>query len=204
MGRLGRDFFARATLQVARELLGMRLVRLENGRRLAGIITETEAYVGETDLGCHARAGLTPRTRMLYGPPGIVYVYFTYGMHWLANLITEREGFPAAVLLRAIFPTEGIPQIAARRSPKPRRLWSDGPGKLCRALDIDGRHNGLDSCAPEAEIFIEESGIAIPDSSVTIGPRVGLYTVPEPWKSIPWRFRLLQPRPLLLQGLLAG
>ena len=110
---LPRDFFARPTLTVARAILGQRLVRLEAGQRLAGIITEAEAYIGETDLGCHAHAGRTPRTAVMYGPPGHAYVYFTYGMHWMLNFVTEIEGFPAAVLIRAIQPVEGLEIIAA-------------------------------------------------------------------------------------------
>jgi len=86
---LQRSFFARSTLQVARDLLGMRLVRLEGEQRLAGLIVETEAYVGEEDLGCHARAGLTPRTQVMYGAAWHAYVYFTYGMHWMFNFVTE-------------------------------------------------------------------------------------------------------------------
>lgn len=186
---LPRDFFARPTLQVARELLGARLVHIENGRRLAGWISETEAYIGEADLGCHARAGRTPRTQVMYGPPGNAYVYFTYGMHWCLNFVTEAEGFPAAVLIRAIQPCEGIEVIAARRSPQPPARWTDGPGKLCQALGIDRRHNGLDLCAPESELFVE-TGLQIPPETVTISPRVGLTNVPEPWKSVPWRFTI--------------
>ena len=185
--RLPRSFFNRPTLQVARELLGTVLVHVDGGQRLAGIITETEAYCGETDLGCHAKAGRTPRTAVMYGPPGFSYVYFTYGMHWLFNTITQPEGQPEAVLVRAIHPTEGIETIAARRGKQPRRLWTDGPAKLTQALGIHGEHNQLDLTAPDAAIFLER-GIAIPDSAVTTGPRIGLYTVPEPWKSKPWRF----------------
>jgi len=168
----------------------MRLVRLEGGRRLSGLIVETEAYRGEEDQGCHARAGLTPRTRVMYGPPGHAYVYFTYGMHWMLNFVTEPEGFPAAVLIRAIFPTEGLDVIASRRDGQPVERWTDGPAKLCRALDIDGRHHGLDLCAPQAELFVEQGLLrgSVPDLAVTIGPRVGLNNVPEPWKSIPWRY----------------
>jgi DNA-3-methyladenine glycosylase len=187
--RLPRSFFAQPTLSVARQLLGCRLVRLEGERRLSGYITETEAYRGEADLGCHAKAGRTPRTQLMYGPPGHAYVYFTYGMHWMLNFVTEAEGFPAAVLLRGLFPTESREVIAARRKGQPPARWTDGPAKICQALDIDQRFNGADLCAPEAVLFIE-TGLAIPDESVTIGPRVGLYTVPEPWKSIPWRFKL--------------
>jgi DNA-3-methyladenine glycosylase len=184
-----RSFFAQPTLQVARQLLGMRLVRLEGNDRLSGYITEVEAYRGEQDLGCHAKAGRTPRTAVMYGPPGHAYVYFTYGMHWMLNFVTEAEGFPAAVLLRGLQPMEGFEQIASRREPQPPALWTDGPAKICQALNIDKRLNGADLCAPQAALFIE-TGLQIPDSSVTNSPRVGLYSVPEPWKSIPWRFRV--------------
>jgi DNA-3-methyladenine glycosylase len=185
--RLECAFFERPTLRVARELLGTRLVRLENGERIAGIIVETEAYRGEEDLGCHASAGYTPRTRVLYGPPGHAYVYFTYGNYWMLNFVTEREGFPAAVLIRGITPTEGIERIAARRAGRPQKQWTDGPGKICIALAINKANNEADLCDPQSEIFVEY-GVEIPDSNVTIGPRVGLNNVPEPWKSIPWRF----------------
>lgn len=187
--RLEREFFSQNTLWVARHLLGARLVRLEQGQRLAGIIIETEAYRGEEDQACHARAGLTPRTRVMYGPPGHAYVYFTYGMHWMLNIVTEAEGYPAAVLIRGLWPTEGLELIAARRKNQVPEHWTDGPAKICRALDIDGRHHGLDLCAPDAEIFLEKA-LEIPDASVTISPRVGLFNVPEPWKSLPWRFRV--------------
>jgi len=186
--RLHRHFYDRPALQVARELLGTRLVRLEDGERTAGIIVEAEAYSGEEDLGCHASAGYTPRTRVMYGPPGHAYVYFTYGMHWMLNFVVEAEGFPAAVLIRAIEPTEGLERMAARRAGRRREEWTNGPGKICQALAINKALNGTDLCAPQAELFVEH-GKSIPDSSVTIGPRVGLYSVPEPWKSIPWRFR---------------
>ncbi len=185
--RLDRPFFSRPTLHVARELLGTRLVRLEEGERTAGIIVETEAYIGEEDLGCHAHAGLTPRTRVLYASPGRAYVYFTYGNYWMLNFVTEKEGFPAAVLIRGIVPTEGIERIATRRAGRPQKQWTDGPGKICIALSINRMQNDADLCAPEAVLFVE-AGETIPDSCVTIGPRVGLNSVPEPWKSIPWRF----------------
>lgn len=187
MHRLTREFFARNTLIVARELIGTRLVRLEQGKRIAGIINETEAYRGEEDLGCHARAGLTPRTSVMYGPPGHAYVYFTYGMHWMLNFVTETEGFPGAVLIRGIYPAEGVDAVSERRNPHPFSQWTNGPAKLCQALGIDKGFNGTDICAPEAELFVE-FGDSIPDSSVTQGPRVGLNKVPEPWQSMPWRF----------------
>jgi DNA-3-methyladenine glycosylase len=190
--RLPRDFFARDSLTVARELLGARLVHIEDGVRISGIITETEAYCGETDLGCHAKAGRTPRTAVMYGPPGFAYVYFTYGMHWLFNAVTMPEGQPEAVLIRAIEPVEGVEIIAKRRHKQPQKLWANGPAKLTQALGIDGQHNNLDLCGAESEIFIERDH-AFLDGQVVTGPRVGLETVPEPWKSKPWRFLVTEP-----------
>jgi DNA-3-methyladenine glycosylase len=185
--RLTRDFFSRSTLQVARDLLGARLVRLDSVGRLAGTIIETEAYIGEEDLGCHAHVGLTARNRVMYGPPGHAYVYFTYGMHWMLNFVTEAEGFPAAVLIRAILPREGLEVIAQRRNNVPPRHWTDGPAKICRALEIDGKLNGCDLCAPDAILFVEQ-GEPVPEAQVATTARVGLRSVPEPWKSVPWRF----------------
>jgi len=189
---LPRSFYAQPALQVARQLLGARLVRFDAGRRISGLIIETEAYRGEEDLGCHCRAGRTPRTQVMYGPPGHAYVYFTYGMHWMLNFVVETEGFPAAILIRSILPVEGIETIANRRGRQPPGRWTDGPGKICQALNIDGRLHGADLCTPGAEIFVEP-GVTFPDSCVTNTPRVGLNTVPEPWKSIPWRFLVQHP-----------
>jgi len=180
---LSREFYNQPTLRVARQLLGARLVRILDGQRLSGIITETEAYIGEQDLGCHAHAGKTKRNAVMYGPPGHAYVYFTYGMHWCLNAVTEAEGFPAAVLIRAIRPEEGVEIIAVRRDGRD----TDGPAKLTQALGIDGALNGVRLCDQASGLWIE-AGASVPDEAVTIGPRVGLYTVPEPWKSKPWRF----------------
>jgi len=180
---LTRDFFNRPTQIVARDLLGKCLVRLWNGQRLAGIITETEAYIGETDLGCHASAGRTRRNAVMFGPPGHAYVYFTYGMHWMLNTVTEALDFPAAVLLRAIQPIEGLEVIQAHRQGRDTR----GPAKLTQALVIDRQLNGCDLCSRIGGLWIE-TGENVPDSTVTIGARVGLNNVPEPWKSMPWRY----------------
>jgi DNA-3-methyladenine glycosylase len=182
---LSRAFYIRPTLEVARDLLGMRLVRLESGVRLSGIITETEAYIGEEDLACHARAGKTRRTVVMYSLPGYAYVYFTYGMHWCLNAVTEQEGFPAAVLIRALQPEEGLDIIRARRNDRD----TNGPAKLTQALGVDGSLNGVDMCTQTAGLWIE-AGDAVPDVNVTIGQRVGLNNVLEPWKSKPWRFRV--------------
>ena len=189
--RLTREFFARPTVDVARDLLGCVLVRVEktNGRsrRISGIITETEAYCGEEDLGCHAKAGRTKRTEVMYGPAGRAYIYFTYGNHWMLCIVTQGENEPHAILIRAIQPLEGKELIARRRKGQPESKWTDGPGKLTKALRLDGEFNGADLTSSKAIIFIE-AGQSIPNQQVLIGPRVGLYTVPEPWKSKPWRY----------------
>lgn len=184
---LPRSFYNRPTLTIARDLLGARLVRIDKNNRIAGIIIETEAYCGEEDLGCHAKAGLTKRNRALYGSPGHAYVYFTYGMHWMFNCVTRPEGTPEAVLIRGITATEGIDIIRQRRGNQPKNRWTDGPGKLTQALGIDGKHNMLDLTSADATIFVEK-GIEIPNQNVTTSPRIGLNSVPEPWKSKPWRF----------------
>src|SRR5512143_659622 len=115
MARFAREFFAGDTLAVARGLLGARLVRLLDGQRLSGIVVECEAYIGQDDTACHASRGRTRRNAVMFGPPGHAYIYFTYGMHWMLNVVTEVEGFPAAVLLRAIQPVEGIETMRALR-----------------------------------------------------------------------------------------
>ena len=104
MNPIARSFYDRPTLTVARELIGARLVRISHGVELVGLITETEAYISEKDLACHCKAGRTPRTAVMFEEPGHAYVYFTYGNHWMFNVVTERVGFPAAVLIRAIQP----------------------------------------------------------------------------------------------------
>jgi len=181
---LPREFYDRSTLRVARELLGTRLNRVLDGRRLAGIIIETEAYIGEEDLGCHAKAGRTKRTAVMYGLPGHAYVYFTYGMHWMLNAVTERQDFPAAVLIRAIQPVDGVDIISSRRKGRD----TAGPAKLTQALGIDGALNGVDLCNPAGGLWIT-ADLPVADDDIISGRRVGLENVPEPWKSKPWRFR---------------
>lgn len=184
---LPEAFYDRDVVEVARALLGMRLVRRLDVQRVSGIILETEAYRGEADLACHARAGRTPRTAVMYGPPGRAYIYFTYGMHWLLNCVCQPEGFPAAVLLRAVAPLEGQEQMQARRAGQPPHLWSNGPGKLCQAFGITGALNGCSLSDPTGELFIE-AGQPVPENMVKTMPRVGISSVPEPWLSMPWRF----------------
>jgi len=183
-----REFYQRAALDVARDLLGCRLVRFYKGHPLAGVIMETEAYQGEDDLGCHASAGKTPRTSVMYGPSGHAYVYFTYGIHWLLNAVTDGEGIPAAVLIRAIRPVSGEEIMAQNRPYNAHKLgWTNGPAKLTQALAIDGSFNTTDLCSKERGLWIE-NGNHIPDNLVQRTARIGLNSVPEPWRSIPWRF----------------
>jgi len=193
--RIPRKFFLPSALIVARTLLGMRLVKVERGRRLSGIIVETEAYIGERDLGCHAsRGGRTARNAPMFGPPGFTYLYFTYGMHWMLNLVTGRKGFPAAVLIRSLLPDEGTAKMMRRRGKTP---LCHGPATICQAFALDGRWNEQDVCSQSSKLFVERA-FAIPTAGVTKSPRVGLYTVPEPWKSMPWRLRI---RPEILIAL---
>ena len=186
--RLSREFFAQDTLTVARLLLGKRLVRRLNGQRLSGRIVEVEAYSGQDDKGCHASVGRTARNDVMFGPPGHAYVYFTYGMHWMFNVVSEAEGFPAAVLLRALEPLEGIPTMERNRKGRTGFELCGGPAKLAQALQITRALNGADLCARRgAELWLEDAP-PILDGDIVTGPRVGLDSVPEPWLSKPWRF----------------
>jgi DNA-3-methyladenine glycosylase len=180
---LPREFYQRSTLKVARELIGARLVRIFEGQKLVGLITETEAYISQNDLACHAKAGITARTRVMFGEAGHAYVYFTYGNHWMLNVVTERVGFPAAVLIRAVQPIEGVDVMMERRSGRD----TFGPGKLCQAMGITKSENGVDLTDITAGLWIE-AGVKVQNSLVTKGPRVGLNNTPEPWLSKPWRF----------------
>ena len=185
MTRLSRDYFARDTLIVARDLLGQRLVRVLDGARLSGRIVEVEAYVGEEDQACHARCGRTERNAPMYGPPGHAYVYFVYGMHHCLNVVTGREGYPAAVLIRALEPLEGIEGMRARRGGRPDAQLMSGPARLCQALDVGRQFDGADLCAPDALLFLEEDA-AIPADAVAASPRVGVrgdgVALTVPWR----------------------
>jgi DNA-3-methyladenine glycosylase len=169
---LQRDFYDRETEIVSRELLGAVLeCRTADGIG-SGIIVETEAYIGEHDTACHAAAGRTRRTEPLYGPPGTAYVYFIYGMHWCINAVTRAEGLPSAVLIRALEPLAGIPLMRLRR-PKARsdRELTNGPGKLCAALGIDNRMNGL---SLQRYPVVIRAGHPVTDDEVEITARIGI------------------------------
>lgn len=184
--RLDRSFFARDTLEVARDLLGRRLVRMVDGERLSGSIVEAEAYVGEEDEASHASPGLTKRNASMYGPPGHAYVYLIYGMYHCFNVVTGERGFPAAVLVRALEPAEGLEVMRERRGGRPDEELTSGPGRLCEALGIGLRFDGVDLCAPEAPLFLEV-GDRVPDERVATGPRVNVRG-DEAALNVPWRF----------------
>ena len=190
MSRLPRDFFARDTLAVARDLLGMRLVRVLDGERLTGVIVECEAYIGRDDTACHASRGRTPRNEVMFGPAGYAYVYFTYGIHWMLNVVTGEDGFPAAVLLRAIYPVEGIGTMRALRQakgrPRSERELTSGPARLTQALAVDKAFNGTDLTAG-SELWLER-GVFVPDDEVARGPRIGINYAAETDRLSPWRF----------------
>lgn len=183
--RLDRPFFARSTLDVARDLLGCRLVRVVEGRRLGGIITETEAYVGQDDAASHASVGRTNRNAAMWGPPGHAYVYLIYGIHHCLNIVTAEPSFPAAVLIRALRPTEGIEVIRDNRSGRADSELTDGPGKLCQALRIDLGFNGAD-LVTSANLFLE-AGPRLDNDAIQATPRVGV-TGDERAVTAPWRF----------------
>jgi DNA-3-methyladenine glycosylase len=175
---LPREFYLRDTEQVARDLLGAVLECRTPDGVAAGRIVETEAYIGEHDLACHAAAGRTTRTAPLYGPPGVAYVYFIYGMYWCVNAVTRAEGEPSAVLIRALEPVRGVELMRTRR-PKAKRDvdLTNGPGKLCQALGIDGTFNDKTLLRGPLRILSSEP---VPDTQIVITPRIGI-TKCESW-----------------------
>jgi DNA-3-methyladenine glycosylase len=187
--RLPREFYARDTLTVARDLLGKCVVRLAEGTRLVGRITEVEAYICEDDRASHASPGPTARNAPMYGPPGYTYVYLIYGVHHCLNVVTGREGFPAAILIRAIEPLEGLAIIQQRRGlQSPPTALTCGPGRVCQALDIDRGLNACDLCAADALLWIEDAA-PIPETQVARSPRIGVRGDPRAIEAR-WRYYL--------------
>src|SRR6266568_1903595 len=140
---LGRSWYARPSPLLARHLLGRHLVRIVDGTVLVGRIIECEAYQ-QDDPASHSYRGRTARTEVMFGPPGHLYVYFTYGMHFCMNVVTGRDGEGSAVLLRAVEPLEGLPEMARRRQTEDARLLCAGPARLCQAFGVGREHNGVD------------------------------------------------------------
>jgi DNA-3-methyladenine glycosylase len=192
--KLPRKFFERPTLEIAQDLLGKYLVRFYRGKKLIGQIVETEAYIGEDDLACHASRGRTSRTEVMYGPAGHAYVYLVYGIYDMFNIVTEKKGFPAAVLIRGLRPIENLKLI-------------NGPGKLCQWMRIDKSLNNEDltkskrlwlvclSSSSELSILRSCSEATAEDgrkTSIKKSPRVGI-PYAKHCRDYPWRFTLLSP-----------
>lgn len=176
---LPQAFYARDTKLVARDLLGRLLVSTVAGRRCVARIVETEAYLGPHDPASHAAGWRrTARNEVMYGEPGALYVYFTYGMHWCANVVTEREGFPSAVLLRAVEPLEGVETMRRRRGKVDLRLIGSGPARLTQALGIGRLHNGHRLTEPPLWIA---AGAPVLRREQLAGPRVGIRVAAD-WK----------------------
>lgn len=159
MRKLPRSFYDRETVQVAHELLGKHLVHVAGGVERVGRIVEVEAYLGPHDRAAHSARGLTPRTRIMFGPPGHAYVYLIYGVHWCMNVVTQAEGMASAVLLRALEP---VANLEGR---------TQGPALLCKAMGIDGHVNGLDLVG--RQVFIRDAGDPHPIRIVK-RPRIGV------------------------------
>jgi len=184
--RLTRDFFERDTLEVARDLLGKRLVRqTEDGKITAGIIVETEAYCGRFDEACHSYKGKTERTAVMFGPKGHAYIYLIYGMYHCLNLTSGKEGEPECVLIRALEPIEGLHHMHERRGTDKLKNLCSGPGKLAMALDTPKTLSGLDLCTGET-LYLEHR---IEVSEVTTSPRINIAYAGEA-AHYPWRFTI--------------
>jgi DNA-3-methyladenine glycosylase len=174
--RIGQDFFARDVHDVARELVGARFLV----DRAGGTIVEVEAYDHE-DPASHGFRGRTARNASMFGPPGYAYVYRSYGVHWCLNFVCGEEGVASAVLLRAIEPTDGLPEMRARRGVEDARLLCSGPGRLCEALGIAREHDGLPLDHPPFELYAKTAEV-----DVVAAPRIGISRAAE----LPWRLAL--------------
>ncbi len=181
--RLRRSFFDRDPLVVAPELLG----KVFHGPQGSGRIVEVEAYGNANDPGSHGYRGMTPRTEVMFGPAGHLYVYFSYGMHWCANIVCDTTGRCGAVLIRALEPLTGVETMFASRA-KAKRVTDlcSGPAKLCQALGIDGRHDGLDLDRAELEVEVRDD--SHPTSAMAVSTRIGLGV--GKGRDLPWRFYL--------------
>ena len=158
MKKLTRSFFSQPTIKVAKELLGKVLARQTPQGKISGIITETEAYCGPKDLANHASRGKTERTKTMFGSPGHLYIYLIYGMYYCLNIVTEKENYPSAVLIRSIQPFEGIDLMKKyRQKAKQEKDLASGPGKLCLAFNLSKKQNSLDICNSK-EIWVDYAG----------------------------------------------
>lgn len=194
MSKLTRQFFDRSTLTVASELLGKFLVRKIGRKIISAMITETEAYCGPRDRASHASRGRTPRTEVMFGPPGHAYVYLIYGMYHCFNIVTERENYPAAVLIRGT----SLQWPVYSENPPPKNLLTtgncklktalNGPGKICRHLQIDKTLNREDLTTSK-KLWIEDRGVKLKPSQTKCGKRIGI-DYASSYKNKLWRFTL--------------
>jgi len=189
MGKFSRtlkpDFFARDTIEVAKDLLGKVLYRQIGQQVYRGIITETEAYHGETDLACHCSKGKTNRTGVMYDAPGHIYVYLIYGMYYMLNFVTMPKDFPAAVLIRGI---SNLQVSENGQTFQNLNIKTDGPGKLTKHLHIDKSLNAL-TLHPDTGLWVVDEQITIPKKQIISGKRIGIDYAKE-WADIPWRFQV--------------
>ncbi len=188
---LPREFFGRPADEVAPELLGCELTHQTAEGLVAVRLTEVEAYMGARDPASHAYRGRTARNAVMFGPPGHVYVYFTYGMHFCMNLVCSPEGVASAVLLRAGKVIDGVPLARARRSSSSRRSsevreldLARGPARLCEALGVDRSHDGADVCDPASELLVFAAPAPVPAGGISRGPRVGV----SQGADVAWRY----------------
>jgi DNA-3-methyladenine glycosylase len=180
--RVTPDFFIGTTEEIAKKLLGKILVRNIKGKILSGKIVETEAYLDENDLASHSAVGITERNKVMFGEAGLAYVYFTYGMHYCFNVVTGEEGKGSAVLIRALEPIEGIELMKKLRQKDDLHILTNGPAKLCQALKIDKKLNGID-LKTSSEIYIAEPSVN-EKFEVVVSKRIGI----EKSKDLPLRF----------------
>ena len=181
--KLPRSFYEQSTVDVAKQLLGKYLVRKHPDGDSIGRIVETEAYIGPQDLACHAAKGRTKRTEVMFGAAGHAYVYFIYGFYNMLNLVTEAKDYPAAVLIRAVEPIDGIELMQERRKSSVLRNLASGPGKLCQAFAVDRTLNGADLSGNV--LYVEDHGEPAPKLQATV--RIGVDYAGK-WKDKPLRF----------------
>jgi DNA-3-methyladenine glycosylase len=187
MPKLSQQFFQQNAELVAKQLLGKVLVRKINGKKLSGIITETEAYLGLQDLASHASRGKTERNKVMFENGGIWYVYMIYGMHFNLNVVTGKKDFPSAVLIRAIQPLENVEEMRKLRKNKNEKHLTNGPGKLCQALNINKSFYGTSAFSNDSSLYIEDQGIVIKQKEIIKTKRIGVEYAKE-WKDKLLRF----------------
>ncbi|MFA4843858.1 MAG: DNA-3-methyladenine glycosylase [Candidatus Margulisiibacteriota bacterium] len=187
--RLARDFFFPSTLEVAKSLLGKFLIHEYHGQKIGGMIVETEAYVGKKDKASHAYKGKrTQRNEVEYGSGGHVYIYLVYGLHLQLNFVTAGRDEPECVLVRALEPVDSLDLMKKFRQTNNEANLTNGPGKLCQALNLNRSLNGHDLCEKSSHFYIEDRGIIIPSKDIKKAPRIGIDYAGPYWSKIHWRF----------------